>query len=59
MKEEPLFLTLYDAGTMDYQGPFQWGPGIRDLYIIHYVVSGCGYFECAGKLFTWLPGKVF
>ena len=59
MKEEPLFLTLYDAGTMDYQGPFQWGPGIRDLYIIHYVVSGCGYFECAGKTFYLAAGQSF
>ena len=44
MKEEPLFLTLYDAGTMDYQGPFQWGPGIRDLYIIHFVCVGVRVF---------------
>ena len=32
MKEEPLFLTLYDAGTMDYQGPFQWGRESAILY---------------------------
>ena len=59
MKEEPLFLTLYDAGTMDYQGPFQWGPGIRDLYIIHFVVSGCGYFESAGKTYRLTAGQSF
>lgn len=59
MIEQPISLMLYDTGRMDYQGPFQWGPGIRDSYIIHYVVSGCGYFESAGKTYQITAGQSF
>lgn len=59
MVQQPLSLTMYDAGKMDFQGPFHWGPGIRDSYIIHYIISGCGYFECAGKTFRLSAGQSF
>ena len=38
----------------------QFGPGVRNSYIIHYVISGKGYFNkkkvCAGQGFLITPG---
>jgi AraC-like DNA-binding protein len=36
-----------------------WGPGIRDYYLIHYVVNGNGLFKLGDKSYTLKPGNVF
>lgn len=36
-----------------------WGPGMRNCYIIHYVISGTGYFEIMGKKYTVHAGESF
>ena len=38
---------------------YAWGPGIRNCYIIHYVKSGRGYFECMGRTYTLTEGQCF
>lgn len=43
-----------------------WGPGVRSYYIIHYVISGKGFFYngeskyelCKGQLFAIFPGTI-
>lgn len=43
-----------DAGRQDCHDLHSWGPGVRQCYIIHYIISGKGTFTC-GKRRTHLP----
>lgn len=43
-----------DAGRQDCHDLHSWGPGVRQCYIIHYIISGKGTFTC-GKRCTHLP----
>ncbi len=36
-----------------------FGPAVRDHWLLHYVVSGCGMFERGGKLHTVNAGDIF
>lgn len=36
-----------------------WGPGVRDIYALHYILSGRGYLECNGKTFRLEEGDSF
>lgn len=36
-----------------------WGPGMRNCYVIHYVISGTGYYEVNGKRYTVHAGESF
>lgn len=38
---------------------YAWGPGVRDLYIIHYVHHGIGYFVQDGKKYKVEQGQCF
>jgi AraC-like DNA-binding protein len=38
-------LSVYDAGVQKCEASYCWGPGIRDHYLIHYVISGSGYYD--------------
>ena len=33
------------VGTENVRSEAKWGPGVRDVYIIHYVLTGKGYFN--------------
>ena len=46
------FAYLRDGGD-------RWGAGVRDHYLIHYVVSGRGTFTAAGRAFPVRAGEVF
>ncbi|WP_317970022.1 helix-turn-helix domain-containing protein [Paenibacillus sp. CCS19] len=37
----------------------KWGPGVRDLYALHYIVSGKGVFETRGSRFQLKAGDSF
>jgi len=45
----------------NYKGPdlHQWGPGTREVYSIHYVVSGKGYVESRGEVYELSAGDAF
>ena len=38
---------------------YAWGPGIQPNYVIHYIVSGRGYFETGGKCYPVRAGESF
>ena len=52
-------LSVYNVGYQKCEALHQWGPGIRDHYLIHYVVSGQGYYETGGQLYQLKAGDVF
>lgn len=59
-------LSVYNAGYEQCQSNHNWGPALRDHYLIHFVVSGSGTLRCnqqeykihAGELFITYPAQV-
>lgn len=45
------------VGDQDLAGP--WGPGVRNCYVLHYVYSGRGIVECAGRTIAVGVGQSF
>ena len=43
--KELVSLSVYNVGYQLCDAGYQWGPGIRDHYLIHYVISGKGTYE--------------
>lgn len=58
-KKELVSLSVYNAGYQKCEPLYQWGPGIRDHYLIHYVISGKGYYKVNGKLYSLAAGDSF
>lgn len=58
-------LSVYNVGQQKCPPSYQWGPGVRDHYLIHYIVSGKGTFCAddvqypleAGDCFLARPGQ--
>ena len=56
-EKELVSLSVYNVGFQKCDPLYQWGPGIRDHYLIHYIISGKGYcvskynFHAAGRRF--------
>ena len=44
-------LSIFNCGIERCAPSKTWGPGIRDHYLIHLVLSGKGEFEVGGR--TW------
>ena len=42
-------LSVYNVGYQKCEPEYQWGPGVRDHYCIHYILSGSGYYT-VGKM---------
>ncbi len=63
-EKELVSLAVYNTGFQKCDPLYQWGPGIRDHYLIHHVISGKGclkvkrkeYGLCAGDSFLIYPG---
>lgn len=47
------------TGYRDCSDGHSWGPGMRNVYIFHLVVSGRGYFEADGKKVGVTKGQIF
>lgn len=56
---EKLYLAVSGIYYPEKNESFRWGPGVRDVYIIHYVREGKGYFETGGKKYTLTKGQSF
>lgn len=52
-------LSIFNCGLERCAPGQTWGPGIRDHYLIHLVVSGKGTFEVGGHTFEVVPGDLF
>lgn len=57
--KELLSLSVYNVGYQKCDALHQWGPGIRDHYLIHYIISGCGYYELHGTTYELHAGDAF
>lgn len=54
-----LSLSVYNTGYQKCEPGHQWGPGIRDHYLIHYINAGKGYFKTNGQTFLLGKGDAF
>ena len=54
-----LSLVVYNAGFQKCPPGYGWGPGVRDHYLLHYIVSGRGSYEAEGRPFTLAAGEAF
>lgn len=54
-----LALTVYNAGFQKCGPGYGWGPGVRDHYLLHYVVSGKGFYETEGRVYALTAGQAF
>lgn len=62
-EKELVSLSVYNVGFQKCQPGYQWGPGIRDHFLIHFILSGKGvyrvnkesYFLTSGDLFLVSP----
>lgn len=52
-------LSVYNVGSQKCKPGFQWGPGVRDHYLIHHVLRGKGYFKIRGKAYHLKSGDTF
>ena len=52
-------LSVKNVGFQQCTPGYRWGAGVRDHYLIHYVVSGRGTFTAAGRAFPVRAGEVF
>ena len=63
---DSLGLAVYRCGLQRCAPDYSWGPGVRDHYLIHYVLSGRGSFDSgkahydlsAGDGFLVFPGSI-
>lgn len=58
-EKELVSLSVYNVGFQKCTPDYQWGPGIRDHYLIHYVISGAGTYLVNGKTYTLTGGDSF
>ena len=52
-------LSVYNVGYQKCEPKYQWGPGIRDHYCIHYILSGSGYYTVGSMSRRLSKGDTF
>ncbi len=52
-------LSVYNVGRQKCTPLYQWGPGVRDHYLIHYVISGHGTYTVGAVTYSLAPGDLF
>jgi AraC-like DNA-binding protein len=57
--DESLSLRVYNVGREQCKSLHQWGPGIRNFYLIHHIVSGKGIYKVANKSYDIGIGNTF
>jgi AraC-like DNA-binding protein/mannose-6-phosphate isomerase-like protein (cupin superfamily) len=58
-EKELVSLSVYNVGFQKCDPLYQWGPGIRDHYLIHYIISGKGTYLANGRLYELTAGDCF
>ena len=54
-----LTMSVTDVGHASQVDGTHWGPGLRELHVLHYVLGGRGFFECMGKRYEVSAGQAF
>ena len=49
VEKELVSLSVSNVGHEKCHPGYQWGPGVRDHYLIHYVAKGKGRYEVNGQ----------
>lgn len=57
--EELVSLSVYNVGFQKCEPLHKWGPGVRDHFLIHYIISGCGTYICMDKEYRLSAGDCF
>ena len=57
--KQMMSLSVYNVGFQKCTPGYQWGPGVRDHYLIHHIVSGKGLYEVNGKTYELAAGDSF
>ena len=52
-------LTVCNTGVQRCEGSYSWGPGVRDHYLMHYVIAGKGVYQVGGRRFELARGDLF
>ncbi|MEG2073791.1 MAG: AraC family transcriptional regulator [Angelakisella sp.] len=52
-------LSVYNVGYQKCDSNQPWGPGVRDHFLIHHVVSGKGSYSIFGKTYHISAGETF
>ena len=52
-------LGVYNVGAQKCVALHQWGPGVRNHYLIHYIVSGKGVFTVGDRIYHIRAGQAF
>ena len=54
-----LGLSIYSCGIHSCPGGYSWGPGMRDHYLFHYILSGEGTYSNVDRSYKLRPGDGF
>ncbi len=52
-------LSVYNAGYERCHPGYQWGPGVRDHYLIHHIICGRGCYRMEGREYHLEAGDTF
>ena len=58
-EKELVSLSVYNVGFQKCDPLYQWVPGIRDHYLIHYIISGRGYYKLGQQTYELNAGDTF
>lgn len=57
--DESLSLRVYNVGREQCKSQHLWGPGVRNFYLIHHIVSGKGIYKVGNKSYEVGAGHAF
>jgi len=52
-------LSVCNTGLQRCEGRYSWGPGVRDHYLMHYIISGKGVYQVGGRSYSLSKGAIF
>lgn len=52
-------LSVKNVGSQKCTPSYHWGPGVRDHFLLHYVISGCGIYTVEGRAYPVSAGQAF
>lgn len=54
-----LSLVVYNVGFQKCPPGYGWGPGVRDHFLLHYILSGSGSYKIGTRTFVLRAGQAF